>query len=493
LRREFLVDGSTAELRIALLEDGQPAELSIERPQGAGAAGNIYKGRVSAVLPGMQAAFVDVGLERDAFLYVEDAVPTPDAAPPVDAGPPVDADHPGPPRIEDLLREGDEILVQVTRDALPNKGARITRHPSLPGRLLVLVPSQRDVAVSRRIADAAERDRLKAQVREAALAAGVTGGFIVRTAGAGLAPDAFAAEARTLWERWRAIRDRAAAGAAPALLHREPGLVDRLLRDQLGEDVAAILVAGDEVHGEVTAIVGRTLPSLLPRVRLWEGPGPLFAAHGLEGQIEKALRARVWLRSGGSIVIHPTEALVAVDVNTGKYVGRRHPEETILRTNLEAAAEIVRQIRLRDLGGIIVVDFIDMEREESRAAVAAALEAELRKDRARSRMLQISAFGLVEITRQRSRPSLERLLCVPCPRCHGSGRVKSPETIYFEVLRAVRALAPRAGGTVVVRAHPEVAAFLRRERGALESAAAGARLDLVEDSGLALDGYAVTA
>jgi ribonuclease G len=518
--RDILIDSATAETRVAVLENEQLAELFVERPSGGGLVGGICKGRVNTILPGMQSAFVDIGLERDAFLYVED-VALPGAAddlvplsadtgapsaggevPP--AGPPPGGretgigEAPGPapapadrPRIEDLLKEGREILVQVARDPMPHKGARITCHLSLPGRFLVYLPGLGHVGVSRRIADPAERERLRAVVEVVLRELGAEGGCIVRTAGAGLGVEEFRADARDLLALWRRIRGRAASTAAPAVLHREPGLVPRVLRDLFGDHVQSVVVDGEAAHRETVDWVRRTHPEMVSRIRLWDGAAPLFAAHGLEAQIERTLRARVWLRSGGSIVIHPTEALVAIDVNTGKYVGHRHPEETILKTNLEAAAEIVRQVRLRDLGGIIVIDFIDMERPESRARVAAALEEELRKDRARSRMLQISEFGLVEITRQRSKPSLESVLCVPCARCHGSGRIKSPETLYFEVLRAIRALAPRAGSTVRVRAHPEVADFLAAGEEGMRLAGRGCRVRVWPDPALPHDRFAV--
>jgi ribonuclease G len=522
MRRDILVDSATAETRIAVLENDQLAELFIERPSGGGLVGSICKGRVNTILPGMQSAFVDIGLGRDAFLYVED-VALPSAADDpfalsADAGAPPaggevmpaapslpgreadsgEAPRPAPPavpggrpRIEDLLKEGQEILVQVGRDPLPQKGARITCHLSLPGRALVYLPALKHIGVSRRILDPAERERLRQTADAVFRELGAEGGCIVRTAGTGLGAEELRAEARELVTLWERIRARAAATVAPAELHREPGMVPRVLRDLFGGDVRAVLVNSEAVHREAADWVRRTHPAFVSRVRMWDGDAPLFAAHGLEAQIDKALRARVWLRSGGSIVIHPTEALVAIDVNTGKYVGHRHPEETILKTNLEAAAEIVRQLRLRDLGGIIVIDFIDMERPESRARVAAALEEEMKKDRARSRMLQISEFGLVEITRQRNKPSLESVLCVPCVRCHGSGRVKSPETLSFEVLRAIRALDPPSGSTVVIRTHPDLAAFLRPREEGLRTAAGGCGVVVRPDADLPRDTFAV--
>jgi ribonuclease G len=415
----------------------------------------------------MQSAFVDLGLERDGFLYVEDAVgthPVPDEARPAPA-PTV--------RIENALKEGQEIVVQVAKEPMGQKGARITAHVALPGRFLVFLPGVEHVGVSRRIEDPAERERLRALVEGLGREAAAPGGFIVRTAGLGLAAEAFAADVHGLVETWRGIRARAEAGGAPGLLHAEAGAVARALRDLFDEDVAEVVVDSDEVLEESRAFMGRAHPPLVPRIRRHDGAEPLFRARGIEIQIERALRSKVWLKSGGHIVVNHTEALVAIDVNTGKYVGRSGLEETIVRTNLEAVREVVRQIRLRDLGGIIVVDFIDMQEAESRAAVVAALEQELRRDRARSRVLQISEFGLVEITRQRTRPGLERLLCHPCPACAGSGVLRSLETTLFEIVREVRRL--RGGeirGRLVVRLHPDAAAAARDRSASLGGGAA---------------------
>ncbi len=470
MRREILIDSATPETRVALIEDDVVAEVFIERPSLRGISGNVYKGRVSNILPGMQAAFVDIGTGRDAFLYVHDlgsGVEEGELVETGEGGPaaPAQEEAPPPARIESLLKEGQEIVVQVTKDPVPEKGARLTSVVSLPGRFLVYLPGLSRVGVSRKIEDTAERDRLKELARSLACDLPRPAGFIVRTAGEGRALKEFLADARYLASTWDEVRRRALSVSCPALLHQEVGVVSKVLRDVLGEDVQQVLVDGQVVFQEAVEFVERIDPGLVPKIRCYEGPESLFEERGVEQQLERALRPRVWLRSGGSIVINPTEALVAVDVNTGKYVGTRRLEETVLTTNLEAAVEIVRQIRLRDLGGIIVVDFIDMEEQSSRDEVLRALEAELRKDRSKSRMLNLSEFGLVEITRQRTKRSLERLLCQPCPVCSGSGRLKSPETIVFEILRNVRKLGPlREGARVVARVHPEVAGFLVQER-----------------------------
>jgi ribonuclease G len=482
MRREILIEGITPEIRIAVLEDDDLAELHVERSSGRGVSGNIYKGRVSNVLPGMQAAFVDIGIGRDAFLYVEDAGSRVDAERLEESDPGEEepgvipaSGTPSPARIEDLLAPGQEIVVQVRKDAVADKGARLTSHLSLPGRFLVYLPGIPHIGVSRRIEDLAERERLKDAVRDLARDLGLPGGFIVRTAGEGRDASEFPADARYLAHAWEEIRRRTGSLATPALLHEEAGVVIKVLRDLLNRDVFQVVVDGEATGREAEEFVSRIEPDLMPRLRRHTGPRPLFEERGLQREIDRSLRPRVWLRSGGSIVINPTEALVAVDVNTGKFVGKNRLEETILRTNLEAATEIVRQIRLRDLGGIIVIDFIDMAEQASRDEVVRVLGAEMQKDRAKSRMLQISEFGLVEITRQRTRRNLERVLCRPCPACSGAGRLKSPETILWEILREIRALGPMGkGARVAARVHPDVAARLAEQgegllRGAVSS------------------------
>ena len=486
MRREICADSIPGETRVALLEDGVLTEIQIERAASLGVAGNVYLGRVRTILPGMQAAFVDVGLERDGFLYVEDA-----GAPPADfegdlvepdgreAGEPAGDDagrRAGDPRraaarIEDLVREGQEILVQVAKDPMAHKGSRITCHIALPGRLLVFLPGVPHIGVSRRIADPAERERLRGLAGEVAVRLGAPGGFIVRTAGALLEPSDFETEARALAGAWEAIRRRRAGAAAPALLHREADAVSRALRELLREGIETLTVDSEETYEAARAALQRGGFPAPPHLRRHPGPEPLFEARGLDVQLERALRPRVWLRSGGHIVINTTEALVAIDVNTGKYVGRDHLEDTILRTNLEAVREIVRQIRLRDLGGIIVIDLIDMRREESRAQVIALLEEDLRRDRSRSRMLQISEFGLVEITRQRTRPSLERVLGRSCPTCGGAGVVRSLDTLALEIVRAVRRRLPvDADRTIGVRVPADAVEALRSRAAELAEA-----------------------
>jgi ribonuclease G len=486
----LVIDSLPGERRVALVEDDQLAELQVERSGSRAIAGNIYLGRVRNVLRGMQAAFVDLGLERDAFLHVDDAPGPVRLRPEWDGDPPAGPRVP-PPRIEERVREGEDLLLQVLKDPLGRKGARVTAHLSIPGRLLVLLPGVDHAGVSRRLPEE-ERPALRERLAGLAARLAPPGGLILRTAGAGAAPAALEDELRALVAAWEAIRGRRAAARAPALLFEEAGVVERALREHVRAGIEEIVVDSEEVFAEVRdalARLGDGLPA--PRLVRHEGTEPLFDARRLTTQIDRALKARVWLPSGGHIAIHPTEALVAIDVNTGKYVGRGDLEETLLRTNLEAVRETARQMRLRDLGGLIVIDFIDMQRPESREAVLAALGEALRRDRARMRVLPMSEFGLVEITRQRSRPSLDRQLQRACPACDGAGRVRSLLTLQHEVIRQARRLgAPPPRGTVVARLAPEAAEALRVRTTEIARALGGLppeRLRLEADASLGPD------
>jgi len=456
MNRDLIVSTTPSETRVALLEEGVVSELFIEREAQRGIVGSIYLGRVSRVLPGMQSAFVDVGLERDAFLHAADVhedlpenllsaeeLATARSAP-----------------IEDRLHEGQEILVQVLKEPLGQKGARITSHCSLPGRYLVLMPTVEHVGVSRKITDDEERRRLKQILKEIRQQRG-GGGFIARTAGKERPAEEFEVDGSYLSRTWDEIRARASRERAPALLYREPALLQRLLRDLLSDDVASIRVDSEKEFQRTLELVRELMPALAPRVRLWNGPQPLFEEHNVSSEIEKALRPRVWLPSGGYIVINQTEALVAIDVNTGRFVGKKTLEETLLLANLDAVKEIVRQIRLRDLGGIIVVDFIDMEERQSRRKVLAALEQELRTDRSPTKVLSVNEFGLVILTRKRVKQSLERTLCQPCPYCTGAGMIKNAATVCGEIFEEIRRIAPDIRNRKVqLRVHPEVARAL---------------------------------
>jgi ribonuclease G len=472
MTKDLIVCTTPQETKVALLEDGVVSELFIEREAHRGVAGNIYKGRVTRVLPGMQSAFVDAGLERDAFLYVADVLEDlpenlldePDAQTGGDNGaltgnggqPSVPRDAP----IEQRLHEGQEVVVQVAKEPLGAKGARITTHVSLPGRYLVFMPTVEHVGVSRKITDDDERRRLKSLLKELRQEHG-GGGFIARTAGARADREEFVRDARYLTRIWDEVRAQASRQPAPALLHRELGLVQRLLRDLLSADVATMRLDNPREYQSTLDLVNQLNPELASRVRLHESRTPIMEEHGVSTELERALRSKVWLESGGYIVIDQTEALVAIDVNTGRYTGKKALEETILKTNLEAAKEIVRQIRLRDLGGIIVVDFIDMEERKSRQKMMAALDQELRRDRSPSKLLSVNEFGLVILTRKRVRQSLERLLCQACPYCTGSGMIKSVTTVCSEIYDEIRKLATdMRGHPLLLRVNPEVARAL---------------------------------
>ena len=456
MARDLVVSTNPRETRVALLEDGVVSELFLEREAHRGIVGSIYKGRVTRVLPGMQSAFVDLGLERDAFLHAADVFEelpenllTAEEACALRSAP-----------IEDKLHEGQEVVVQVLKEPMGTKGARITSHVSLPGRYIVLMPTVEHVGVSRKITDEDERRRLKTILKEFRQERG-GGGLIARTAGLSREAEAFLRDGRFLSRTWDEVRALAARHRAPVLLYREPSLLERLLRDLLSDDVAAIRLDNERDFQRTLELVRALEPSLAPRVHLHDGPGGIMEEHGVSAEIERALRSKVWLPAGGYIVINQTEALVAIDVNTGRFVGKSQLEETLLKANLDAVREIVRQIRLRDLGGIIVVDFIDMEERKSRRDVMHALEQEMRKDRSPTKLLSVSEFGLVILTRKRVKQSLERLLMQPCPYCSGSGQVKGVATVCSEIYDEVKKLAPdMRGERLVLRVNPEVARAL---------------------------------
>ncbi|MFN7972250.1 MAG: Rne/Rng family ribonuclease [Acidobacteriota bacterium] len=486
MANEIIINTASHEHRVAIIEDDQVVEVFVERAHSRGVVGNIYKGRVSKVLPGMQSAFVDIGLERDAFLYVTDVLPDAenfdrflshdDSEEAEKEGDDDDGEegrrHEKPEKgkggraptgIDDLLREGQEIIVQIAKEPISTKGARITTFVTLPGRYAVYMPTVAHVGVSRKIVSDAERARLRRMVQEFRRK---EEGIIVRTVGDGKSEEQITADLRFLRRLWEETVRKAERAPAPSLIHRDLGLVPKLIRDYLGSEFQAIRVDDEKTYEEVVSLVEKIQPSMAHRVRLYEKDTPIFDEYGVQAEIENALATKVWLKSGGYIVINQTEALVAIDVNTGKYVGKKRLEDTVVKTNLEAVKEVVRHLRLRDMGGIIVIDFIDMDERQNRQKVAAALEQELRKDRARTKMLQISDFGLVEITRKRVKQSLGRYLSQGCPYCDGSGRVKSVETVCYDIGRELGKLsASLDGGELVIRAHPEVAKALHSPYG----------------------------
>ncbi len=478
----MLLERNPCEARAALLEDGLLAELSVEPVRERGRVGEIHLGRVSRVVPAIDAAFVDVGLDRDAFLFVDDlVVPEADGA----------AERPA---IDHVLRPAQEVLVQVVKDPLPGKGARLTMQVALPGRLVVLLPFGRSAAASRRLHDEAERERLLALATELAPPEAA---LIVRTAAAGAERGELAAEVSELAATWQSIREQAGASRAPTRLHGDLPPALRVVRDWLDPEVEELWVEGQPLHEEVRAFLSARAPELSGRLRLEPAEGELFHRFRVDRQIEAALEARAELPSGGHLVIQPTEALVAIDVNSGSSLASPSLAGTALETNLEAAAEVARQVRLRDLAGIIVVDFIDMEDAEHRALLIERLEAALARDRARSQVAPISEFGLVAITRKRDRANLYRRLTRPCPECGGRGAVRSLTAVggalWREALREARRQPAR---TLELRLHPELASALEASEPAVLEALRGRlgdRLAVASDPGLAAGSFAVAA
>jgi ribonuclease G len=524
MTKEMIVSSNDHETMVAILEEDQLVELFIERERNRGVVGNVYKGRVSKVLPGMQSAFVDLGLERDGFLYVTDVVNTAEmfeqlegddededespaaalaagseaaavaaeaaATSAVAAGAVAGSaggggrdndrrsrDREGKPDagdtrvgIEDLLKEGQEVLVQVVKEPLGTKGARITSHVSIPGRFLVFMPTVDHIGVSRKIESREERARLRTIIRQFREAHGFSGGLIIRTAAAGRPEADIVGDLNDFLQIWNETRQRMDSQRAPAVIYREQSLVAKLLRDLLTDEYQTIRIDQLSEYRKVQQLLERIMPAMLPRVKLYTRNYPIFDEYGIRSEVEKALRSKVWLKSGGYLVINQTEALVAIDVNTGRYVGKRtgRLEDTIVKTNLEATKEIARQLRLRDLGGIIVLDFIDMEERKNRQKVFQALEQELKKDRSPSKAVQVSEFGLIVVTRKRVKQSLERLLTEPCPYCNGTGIVKSTATICFDILTEMKKLSADLNGHgVLLRVNPDIGKALREEESAI--------------------------
>jgi len=486
MNKELIVSSNRHKTVAAILEDDQVAEIFIERERQRGAVGDIYKGRVSKVLPGMQCAFVDIGLERDAFLYVSDVIDTVEEFERLEAA---DADDAEPSesggdngkangrshgrvgnnstaKIEDLLTAGQEILVQVVKEPLGTKGARITSHVTVPGRFLVFMPTVDQIGVSRRIDARNERARLRGIVRKFREEHGFTGGVILRTAASGRPEKDIIGDLDYFHGLWTETLRKTANKRPPAVVHREESLVAKLLRDFLTTDFSSIRIDDRQEFERTTSLIKRIMPDLLPRVHHYDKEFPIFDEYGVQAEIDKALRSKVWLKSGGYIVVNHTEALVAIDVNTGRYVGKRtgRLEDTIVKTNLEAVKEIVRQIRLRDLGGIVVLDFIDMEERKNRLKVAQAMDQELRRDRSPSKAVQVVEFGLIIVTRKRVRQSLERQFTEPCPYCSGSAVIKSTSTICYEILSEMQRVGDAFNGrSIALRVNPEIARALKEE------------------------------
>jgi len=551
LKREILINGSQRETRVAILEDDRLVELLVDRPDHRRTVGDIYLGRVEAVLPGIQAAFVDIGQEKSAFLHASDLLePDEDedpveeaeeesegstAADPADPADPPAVEEPqaerksgwrgrdrrrrgrgnggaaaterplngetkqreisprrAVPNIQDILKKGQTLPVQVTKEPISTKGCRVTAQISLPGRFLVYMPYASKVGVSRKIESREQRAKLREMVTK--LLPKDAGGVIVRTVAEGVTEEHFRREIDSLLALWKKInRKKTFVRRAPALLQRETSLTRGIIRDLFSAKVDALHVDSRELYNEIEQYLGQIDPELIARVHHYTEPTPLFDKFDIESEIRELFKARVELPTGGSLIIQPTEALISIDVNTGRYTGKKDPEKTILRTNLEAAREIARQIRLRDIGGIIVCDFIDMETRSNRDKVLQELRTHLGRDRARTKALAVSELGLVEMTRQRVRPSLWHSMTTDCPTCAGSGRVFTPEVVARRLERALK----RAGHEhrerqLTVRLHPEVALYLLEEEPKLLqtlSKLTGIDVELRDDPMMRLDEF----
>ena len=512
MKREIAINASALEVRVALLEDNELAEFYLERNRQVGLAGNIYKGKVTRVLPGMQAAFVDIGLEKAGFLHVsdfhdgvsalnnvaevlgeEDVETEPVGenefveAEPSSADEAVDevsgnddGSEPRPSRgrrrggrgrgrsqvpnrsrlpIEQQLRRGQDIIVQIAKEPMGTKGARLTSSISLPGRHLVFTPTSNHIGVSRRIASAEERARLRQDVGELRPA---QGGFIVRTACEGVSRREIQRDVAFLTKLWSSILRKNESMPPASILYSDLDVALRVVRDMFSSEVDRLWCDDPTTYSRVVQFVQNYMPRLRARVSLHDGPQPLFDRFNIEPQIERALDRKVWLKSGGYLIFDQAEALTAIDVNTGRFVGKRSQDDTIFKTNLEAVEEVVKQLRLRNIGGIIIVDFIDMAREGDRKKVSDALATALKRDKARTSALKISELGLVQMTRKRTRESLEKLLTDTCPRCEGRRVVKSVPTLAAEVLRGIQreAVSKSAGDMLIVKLNPEVARYL---------------------------------
>jgi ribonuclease G len=471
----LVINADGPETRVALVEDGLLAELYIERKSERGIAGNIYKGRVERVLPGMQAAFVNIGAEKSAYLHVSDVRGTPDdlkrllsggeSSPSRAQGGEDEEEEEedrrragGGARIEDLLKEGQEIVVQVTKEPISTKGARTTRYISLPGRHLVFMPTVDHIGISRRISSDRERRRLR-DIVESMRPPG--SGFIVRTVAEGVSEKELKSDMEFLIKLWNEVVKRTESGRCPALIYNDLDLLLRTVRDLFTADVEKLIIDSRTEYDRVKKFIGAFMPDFAGHIEIYDGADPIFDGYGIEIEIDRALERKVWLKSGGYLIIDEMEALTAIDVNTGRFVGKSSLEDTITKTNLEACREVAEQLRIRSIGGMIVVDFIDMDRAQNREKVTRAFNDHLRRDRAKAAMTRISELGLIEMTRKRTRESLLHNLTEPCAYCEGKGYTKSRRTVAFELLREVR----RQGDlidddTVVIDVHPDVAQVL---------------------------------
>jgi ribonuclease G len=476
MKREILINANPRETRVAIIEDDQLVELLVDRPDARRMVGDIYLGRVEAVLPGIQAAFVDIGTEKSAFLHASDLVFPEDEADDDDDDDEDDDDaaddepekggggggrrrRAKAPPIQDVLKRGQDLIVQVSKEPISTKGPRVTAQVSMAGRFLVYMPFAERVGVSRKIGEREVRKRLRAQVEE--VLPKNAGGVIVRTVGEDVTKETLERELNTLISQWKRIKRKTTFVRAPSMIHRETSLTRGLMRDVFSTKVEQVTVDSKQVHNEILEYLKGIAPELMDRIKLYEDQVPLFDKANIEQELRDLFKRRCDLPSGGYLIIEPTEALVSVDVNSGRYTGKKDPEKTILKTNLEAAREVARQARLRDLGGIIVCDFIDMETKASRDKVLQELRTHLGRDRARTKAFAVSDLGLIEMTRQRVRQSHLQNMTEACPTCHGTGRVFTAETIARRVERSVRRIGLEGKkDPMVVRIHPDVAMYV---------------------------------
>ena len=444
MKKTIIANVMPEETRMAIIENGSLAEVAIERSENGHIVGNIYKGKVKNILPGMQAAFVDIGRDKNAFLHLTDWHPLPDQR-----------------QERRTLTVGQDICVQIVKEEMGTKGPRVTASLTLPGRYVVLMPNVDYIGVSRRISTEGERRRLR-QAAELVQPAGM--GIIVRTMAEGRSEEDIAKDVAYLLNFWSSLAARAKRAAAPALLFRDVDLVIRIVRDYLSDDVTEVYLDSREAYSRICDLLAYSSPEMVDRIKLYEGSEEIFSHFAIDGEMERIGKRIVSLPCGGYIVVDHTEALTVIDVNTGKFTGRSSLAETVLQTNLEAAAEIARQIRLRDIGGIIVIDFIDMDSDEHKKAVLIALEQKVQEDRTKTNILGLTALGLVEMTRKKARQNVDQFLYDECPCCQGRGRVESPETVAIHALRKLRHLVNRRRikGNLVIQSHPSVAAVLNR-------------------------------
>lgn len=458
---EILINATSYEVRLALVEDGNLSEFHMQRPTEKGLMGNIYKGRVVRVLPGMQAAFVDIGLERTGFLYVDDVCTAfGEFHDDLFAAECMHIRSQGL-HIEDVLKEGQDILVQVAKDPIGTKGARLTCHITLPCRNLVYLPQTDHIGISRKIEDEELRARIKSLIEEIHPRGT---GFIVRTVAEHATREELESDMEFLMLLWEDIMDKARVLAAPSLVHEDLDITLRSIRDFFSLDVDSLVIDDAEAYRKLLDHVKTFAPQLAERISLYQETTPLFDAYNIEVEISRAIEKKVWLRSGGYIIIESTEALSVIDVNTGRYVGKNDLNDTIFKTNMEAAVEIAYQLRLRNIGGIIIIDFIDMENDQHRDQLYSTFKEAVKKDKSRNNILKLSEFGLVQMTRKRNSENLHQLMCEPCHYCSGEGMVKSRRTICYDIFRKLSRNAPKHHGTTItLRVHPRIAELLNSE------------------------------